>query len=147
MAKQRTENCRFLSRYTEQETYVSDAAYLVELICEKIAKKEGKILPKRFWNDKDYWGKVFRFQIKKANELLQDFDISPIIKALGDYRCKKLYSLGARFILDKVIREYEAKLANKKAVEIKVVETAANEGPRPQEKRGNLMSKLEELDE
>lgn len=144
MAKERTENYKFISRHCDITTYVSAASYLVELIAEKKAQKEGKKLPKKFWADNGEWSKFFRFQIKLANELLKDFSILACVEALKDYRTSKVYSLGARFVLDKVIAEYEKKLENRKTINVDVDQN--NDGPRPQEKKNTILNRLEDLE-
>lgn len=98
MAKERTEKSRFQSKYTEG--YVGDSQYLAEFMCERIAQKEKKILPFKFWNTPE-WKKVFGHQVTAAAKLLKDYSISEILSALRSQRGSLIYSLG----MAKVIRE------------------------------------------
>src|SRR3972149_4018284 len=92
------------SNYTNKK--VTAANYLIEILFEKIAKREKKELPQKFWNHSD-WSKQYKIQIIHANTLLKEFPISVIIAALNDQQCWKITSLGARFLLDPLLqREY-----------------------------------------
>lgn len=94
----------FKSRYIIEDKEITAAQYLAEFICERIAEKEGKRLALKFWNNKE-WNKKFRLQITHANKLLKDYDnnVRCIIRALNTFQGKKVYSLGARYILDPLI--------------------------------------------
>ncbi len=104
MAKQYTQKSRFQSKYTIEPTFVADHQYLAELICERIAAKEGVKLSYNFWNT-DRWRMVFVKQCKHASDLLKEYDVFLIIAALKDFRCRKVYSLGARYILDPILKD------------------------------------------
>ena len=99
-------------KYCYQSKYgggwITAPNYLVELIMEKLAKKEGRTLPKRFWAAAPY-DKVYRKQIKDANHLLEEYSVWAIESALNDDRTRNIYSLGAKFILLPIIKEYEKK--------------------------------------
>jgi hypothetical protein len=80
---------------------ITNAAYLVEYICERIARKDKKQLPMKFWND-PAWGKIFRTQIVHANRLLEECTCLQIMNALRSKELYKVYSLGMKkVILDK----------------------------------------------
>lgn len=102
MAKQFTEKSRFKSKYTDG--YVAGPQYLAELICEKRAAKRKVSLPWKFWQT-DEWKKDFLAQLNHANKLVKEYDVHIIIQALKDRRCYKLESLGARFVLEPIIKE------------------------------------------
>jgi len=101
MAAKRTNKCCFESRHGGG--WITPAAYLVELICEKSAKKDKKALPNKFWSLLE-WKKSFRLQILHANKLLKKYDITPIVKSLNKREARNVYSLGANFILEPLIQ-------------------------------------------
>jgi len=101
MATKRTDKCCFESRHGGG--WITPAAYLVELVCEKVAKKDKKALPNKFWNLPE-WKKTFKLQILHANRLLKKYDIAPIVKSLNKRETRNVYSLGANFILEPLIK-------------------------------------------
>lgn len=108
MAKNRTEKSKFQSKYSPEPTYITPAQYIVEIICEHKADHDGKGLAVKFWQDKT-WGKFFRQQMTLANGLLKIYSPQAIIAALKRPEAKKVYSLGAKWILDKLFDEEQNK--------------------------------------
>ena len=53
MGKERTEKSRYSSRYSPS-AYVTGPQYILELICERKAKRENIDLPIKFWNLPDH---------------------------------------------------------------------------------------------
>lgn len=83
----------FISKYSNGKK-VSAAQYLVEFICERIAKIKKKDLHYKFWLSKE-WEKEYKGQIGAANKLLKSYDIKNILHALKSDRGSKIYSLRA----------------------------------------------------
>src|SRR6185503_11058667 len=81
------------SKYTDRK--VTDAQYLTDEIVEKIARKEGKALPYKYWNTPE-WSKVFRRQIGEANKLLKEVDCVAIMAFLRSPKGKHIISLGLK---------------------------------------------------
>ena len=81
------------SKYTDRK--VTDAQYLTDEICERIARKEGKVLPYKYWNLSE-WNNIYRRQIAAANKLLKDTDCLYIMSYLRSKRGQQIYSLGLR---------------------------------------------------
>jgi hypothetical protein len=96
MGKKRTEKNCYPSRYSPHG-YVHAAQYITELICEKKAKTEGKELPLKFWELKE-WLKFYRYQITLANKLIKQYGEHVVISALNDKRMWKCYSLRSPFL-------------------------------------------------
>lgn len=115
MAKDFTEKSRFKSKYTDG--YVAGPQYLVELIAEKIAAKQKTSLPYQFWKVPP-WDRVFKTQLSHANKLLKEYDVYLIIKALADRRSYRIESLGAKFILEPILKELVKQARIQKATEI-----------------------------
>jgi hypothetical protein len=63
---------------------------LAQIMCERLAKKNGKKLPSNIWSDPD-WKKFLVFQISLANGLLKIYDYNDILEALN--RFPYVYSL------------------------------------------------------
>lgn len=99
---------RFQTKYSEPGTYVADAQYLSEQICERIAKKQETFLPYRFWQ-KPEWKKMFIQQTVQATRLLKEYSVFVILDVLKDYRARKVYSLGAKYVLEPLLKEYAKK--------------------------------------
>lgn len=111
MANKRTNTHCYESKYGGE--YINAANFLVELICEKIASKRRVKLPQKFWKHSD-WTSTYKNQILHATRLIKAYPVKVITEALKDYRAKKIYSLGAKFILVPLIEE---KLKSHKEVE------------------------------
>ena len=101
---------RYISKYTDPNRPLSAPQKIVELICEKLAQKNGQQLTFRFWENKE-WKKFFIYQIIIANRLLKKYPPQVIIKTLRNPKLKKLYSLGAKFLIP--FLEEELKLFNR----------------------------------
>lgn len=119
-----------------------------------MARKEGRELQCKFWN-LDLWKRKYLLQVRAANSLLKVYDCSAIIKALKTPEGKRIYSLGAKWLVPIVKTEQEKirlqQLARKelqpepKAIE--PVETKI-EPPRPSfpAKKRNTLSILKEFE-
>lgn len=108
MAKTRTVKSCYKSRYND--SFVTPAQYITELICEKHAQIDHGDLPRQFWKLKK-WVDKYRYQIKYAYQLVKDYPHKAIVKALLDPRTKTIYSLAHPLLL-KIIQEYAIQLAN-----------------------------------
>ena len=62
---------------------------------ERIAKKEKQTLPFKFWNIPK-WNKIFRMQIKYANDLLKEYSEREVFDVLKSKKGQRIYSLGAK---------------------------------------------------
>jgi len=81
---------------------ITSAQFLTEFIMERIAAKDNKTLPSKFWSHSD-WKKTFLAQINHANKLLKEASCIEIMAALRHKDLSRVYSLGLkRQILDKV---------------------------------------------
>jgi len=127
----------YQSKYTDK--LVSASQILVEKLMEKIAKKDKKTLPIKFWELPQYT-KVFVRHIVGANKLLKKYPVEVILKALEDpaanwilyFEHKKLPS-----ICDK----YASKDAVKK--EEKIVAVDVMQRPRQQVNKNGLLERLD----
>jgi hypothetical protein len=91
----------YLSKYTT-DGKATEAQYLTDIACERIAKREKEVLPKRYWI-LDKWKKHFRRQIVAANALLKEFTCKQIVDALNSPRGKNIYSLGLNKPISEII--------------------------------------------
>ena len=108
---------KYPSKYTDK--LITDGQFLTERICERIAAKEKKTLVYQFWSKSPEWGKIFRRQIKDANELLAEASLVEIMTALRSKDGQKIYSLGAKKQILNMIRAQSASFVpNDVAVEV-----------------------------
>lgn len=78
---------------------ITDAAFLVEFIAERVAVKEGKNLPIKFWSTLQ-WKKWFSWQIVAANELLAEgLTCVQIMAFLRSKAGKNILSLGQKKLI------------------------------------------------
>lgn len=105
MAREQSEHSRYPSRYSPKGFVRSDQ-YIIELICEKKAKREKKDLPVKFW-DSPEWANFFKSQLRKCKSLLTRYSADTIIKSLQDKRAYSIYSLHAPWLVD-IIEEYHS---------------------------------------
>lgn len=123
MAKERTEASKYLSKYGEpgESLWVAPAQFLAETMVSKMAAKDGVKLPPRFWSGGIY-KKDFLFQLKKANDILKSFPIEIVLEALSSWRCKYVYSLGLRSVIDPICKELMARKASASELQDKYYE-------------------------
>ena len=145
MGKKRTNRSTFKSIYSDG--FVTPAQYLTEALCCLVARQQGKDLADKFWEDKE-WAKFFRRQVTLANKLLAEYDIKAILSALKDKRIKyKIRSLGARFMLEPVVKEYQKKLNLEKNREIQITpKSDTTKKPRKPMGKKSIISILEDLE-
>lgn len=91
--------------------YVTVAQFLAEGMCARMARKQGKDLPDRFWN-LPAWKRIWLNQQRLADALLKLYDARAIIAALK--RVKWVCSLGNTMTLDPLLREEQDRLDRQK---------------------------------
>lgn len=106
MAEKQSAACPFKSNFGGG--WVTPAQYLAESMCFRIARKDKRTLPLRFWKT-EAWERPFLLQLRHANGLLKLYSAEAIIRALRTPEGKKVYSLGAQW-LDPVIRVEQEKV-------------------------------------
>jgi hypothetical protein len=141
-AKAQTEKSKYPSRYSP-DGFVTAAQYILELVCEKKARAEGKELPIKFWELKE-WRQTFIMQLRKVHSLLKKYDERAIIRAINSRY--KLYSILPKWFEQYIVEE-QAKLDAEaemvvpfEAINRDVQKTAANR-PKPK----STLDKLKEL--
>lgn len=77
--------------------WVGDAQYLAEGMCRRLARKEKRELPLRFWDGAD-WKKFFLMQLRIANGLLKVHSVDAILFGLRHPKGKNAYSLNAKWL-------------------------------------------------
>jgi len=151
MAKERSSKSTYPSRYGGG--HVTIAQYITEYLCENIIRSRGQELPPKFWENED-WKKFFRSQITLLNRhILPYYHPRSVVKALKDFRCKKVNSFGGfmkvklwKSVLDEMDKICRAEdnrdslLLEHKAVD------ATKDKPRQTLGQQSIFSKLRELD-
>lgn len=101
--EQSKKNC-YPSKYSNNQ-WIRPDQYIIEIICEKKAKKDNIDLPLQFWKNKE-WEKFFKSQLRKCRSLLKKYSHVAIVKALKDQRAYSIYSLFAPWLED-IIQSYQ----------------------------------------
>ena len=99
MASKRSDLSPYPSRYSPG-AWITGAQYIVELVCEKLAKHKGKDLPIKFWEIKE-WASAFRAQTRAVNQLCKKYDEQVIISVVKE---KNIFSLRAKWV-EQVIQQ------------------------------------------
>lgn len=143
MAKEQSNKNCYPSRYSPGG-FVRADQYIIELICEKKAKKDKKDLPVQFWKDPE-WAKFFKSQLRKCKSLLQIYSSEAIIKGMQDKRAWSIYSLHAPW-LPEIIQEYQTKIDLPKPVEDKP-EMSTGAFKRDKKLKKNILDLLGDIDD
>ena len=117
-----------------------------------MAASKGENLSQKFWTI-PRWERTFRLQLQSANSLLKIYDFEVIKAALNTKEGKKIYSLGAKWLIP--ILETEAMkfshkqraVPEKEPEDTKPPEVDLPTGPRPTFSNSkSQLNKLRELD-
>lgn len=106
MSEQQTEKSGYPSRYSPTK-FVTAAQYIIELVCEKKAKRDKKDLPLQFW-ELDAWRNYYVSQLRATHKLLQNYAPRAIINVV---RQKNLFSLRPKWIIPLIEQEHKKLLA------------------------------------
>lgn len=101
------------SKYTDRK--VTDAQYLCDEIIERIARKEKKTLPYKYWNLPE-WNKIYRRQIGEANKLLKQASCVAIMNFLRSKNGKYIFSLGLKKQIIDGVKNLSVVVVNKDEV-------------------------------
>jgi len=140
MAKQRTEKSKYISKYSEpgNPEYLDDNKYLIEIILERVAIRDGKKLPILYWKKKE-WLREFLAQLKHAKYLLDKYELKAVLWALNHRRCKKIYSLGLKSVIEPLCVEGQKVVSSKNNnINIDIVEIDTTQKPRKQITKTNV---------
>jgi hypothetical protein len=102
---------------------------IAEIMCERIAAKEGRGLDTRFWLEPE-WAKRFNYQMSTARSLLKLYDVEAILRALRAN--PRVFSLGAPFFLVEVEKEQKKFVEERnRALNAPIIQTSSTtEAPR-----------------
>lgn len=73
MANKRSDKFPYPSKYGVSR-WVSAAQFLAEIMCERRARQEKRVLPVSFWNKDEFWKSYFVQQVTAANRLMNRLD-------------------------------------------------------------------------
>jgi hypothetical protein len=145
MAKEQNKFAKYPSKYA-QDTWVSAAQYIAEIMCERRGQSLNRDLPNHFWNLPE-WKQFYFYQLSLARKLLEEFDPKAVIGTLLQPEFKFVYSLKLKKLrpaiveANKIIRE--SFLVPKKPEE-KAVDNAMHK--RDIFKKPNTIDRLKELE-
>jgi hypothetical protein len=136
---------RYASIYGAKSKSIRPDQFLVELIIQRRAEKQGIKLPDRFWTDVSYayWAKIFYSETKHAKPLFKKYDPECVILAYQSFDCRNILS-AANKQLDKVAQEFQrrAELLDATQENNTVVTTNINILPNKPVGKANRLSKL-----
>lgn len=112
MAKEKTDNSKYESAYGGG--FITSGQFIAELMCGRLAKKNKKELPNKFWNMPAH-KRSFMQNILAANALLKMYHPKAIIAAIR--KAPNLYSLRAPWLDDLIKQEQEQLEAFEEKVE------------------------------
>lgn len=134
---------KYPSKYSNGKE-VTAAQYIVEMICERIAKRNKKDLHYRFWLSKE-WEKEYKGQIASAHKLLKKYDFSDIVNALKSTDGAKIYSLRAPHLSD-IIDKTVSIRQSQPVIETKNIERNLLNKGIIKANKNTILDKLKELD-
>lgn len=106
------------------------AQYLTENLCDRNARRNGLVLPQRFWETPE-WKPLFHRQLQYAHSLLKEYTLEAIITALRTPRGKTVTTLSAAWFRPLIHAEQERLHRQKEAPpEPQPAETVTIEKPR-----------------
>ena len=122
MSKVHTDECRYPSRYSPGG-FVTEAQYIVELVCEKRARSLNRDLPMLFWK-LDEWRKYFVSQTRGVHKLLSKYCGKSIINCVKRNNIYTLYPAWVEKVIKKEHGEIIAKATLKKVEKDKRLPTS-----------------------
>ena len=129
------------SKYTDR--LITEAQYLAERMCERVAKRDKRSLPYKFWDNED-WSKIFIFQVVKANQLLKKYSLEIILRALAKPRAFSIYSLGNLSLLKPFLNQAEKEIQNSQNTDVLEVNAdIIHQQPQKQLPKKNLIQELD----
>jgi hypothetical protein len=134
----------YKSKYTLEDKTVTAAQYLAELMCERNARLDGKELPHKFWESRE-WNQIFRRHVTQCNRLLKKYREDAVIAAFFDDRTKSFISFGnPRYV--RVIKEHEANLKALDNKPLEVIKAQPISLPRKPIGNKSPLTKLKEFE-
>jgi len=103
MGKNRTEKSKYPSRYSPGG-WVTGPQYIIELICERKAKRENVDLPIQFWNLFE-WASYYKSQLRSCHQLTKKYSEKAILDMLKEN--KSCFSLRPQWVHELVEKEYK----------------------------------------
>ena len=104
MAKKRTAKSKYPSRYSPNG-WVTGPQYILEIICERKAKREGIDLPIKFWN-LPVWAQYYKSQLRACHKLVKKYNEKAIIKMIT--KNKTCFSLRPKWVEGLIVNEFKS---------------------------------------
>lgn len=82
------------------------AQYVAEIFCYRMAVKDQKTLPPKFWNLAE-WKNTFKNQIVGVNALLKLYSPDLIIKVVNSHQCRNVFSVRSPYLHKQLAVERE----------------------------------------
>lgn len=100
MAKkgQQTEKSCYPSKYSPG-AFITEAQYILEIVCEKKAEFDKTHLPIKFWNLPE-WRQFYMKNLRQVHKLLKIYNVHVILNTLADLQMGNKYSIFTTFFLE-----------------------------------------------
>lgn len=93
---------KYTSKFSPNKK-ITGAQYIIELICQNLAKANNEELPIKFWENPS-WGRFYRSQLRRVHKLLEFFPEHVLITVIKTYN---IFSLYPKWVIDLFIKEYK----------------------------------------
>lgn len=97
---QRTDQSPYPSKYSP-DNWVTAAQYIIEILCEKLARTKHKDLPVCFWRLPE-WANFYKSQLRVTHALLKKFSEKAIITTIKE---KNIWSLRPKWVQDAIVKK------------------------------------------
>lgn len=128
MAPGRSPKSRYPSKYGLKEHPITAAEWLAQLMCERRASREKRVLSFRFWK-RPPWNDIYRQQAVAANRLLSHLDphdtgtgMKAVLRFLRSPKGRFLYSLAPAFVLPLAEQAHQAVIDEEESAYLAVLE-------------------------
>ena len=134
------------SKYSPKKTITANQ-YILEIVCEANARRQGKDLPLQFWKLEE-WRKEYLSQTRAVSKLLKKYSAKAIISVI---RSKNIWSLRPKWVENVVRLEQEKMDAVEAAAKVCANKDGEQEikleNPVKSRSRRSKIDKLMEIDD
>jgi hypothetical protein len=137
-----TQKSKYPSRYSPG-VFVTPAQYIIELVCEQIARKKNVELPIQFWKLPE-WKVIWGGQCRIANQLLTKFSPGVIIRVVQERKLENIRPKWVHTLIEKEQKIFDA--IQPDLENYQHVDRSAEVVLPKQNRKNNTIGKLMELD-
>jgi len=109
-----SDKSKYPSRYAP-DTFITGQQYLVEIICERMARYQKKDLSIYFWKTEE-WKDSFKRWGRVVSKLSKEYSAEAIIRALKDKRAGMRWSIHSDFMIGLIKEHHELLIQEKNRI-------------------------------